>query len=115
MHVKELEKIQFIFLGVYLYSVVLLALQWRHSEHDGVSNHQSINCLLNRLFRRRSKKTSKLRVTGLCGEDPPVTGGFLDKGPVTREIFPCDNVIMENGNFLQNTYNSPKVAHQSGI
>ena len=35
-----------------------------------------IDCLLNRLFRRRSKKTSKLRVTGLCEGNPPVTGGF---------------------------------------
>ena len=32
----------------------------------GVSNHQAHDCLLNRLFRRISKKTSKLRVTGLC-------------------------------------------------
>ena len=41
-------------------------LRWRHNGCDGVSNHQPHNCLLNRLFRRRSKKTSKLRVTGLC-------------------------------------------------
>ena len=33
-------------------------------------------CLLNRLFRRRSKKTSKLRVTGLCAGNSPVTGEF---------------------------------------
>ena len=33
-------------------------------------------CLLNRLFRRRSKKTSKLRVTGLCAGNLPVTGEF---------------------------------------
>ena len=43
-------------------------LQWRHNERDGGSNQQSQHCLLNRLFRRRSKKTSKLSVTGLCGE-----------------------------------------------
>ena len=49
-------------------------LQWRHNERDGVSNHQPHQCLLNRLFRRRSKKTSKLRVTGLCGGNSPVTG-----------------------------------------
>ena len=42
------------------------ALRWRHNERDSVSNHQPHDCLLNRLFRRRSKKTSKLRVTGLC-------------------------------------------------
>ena len=31
-------------------------LHWRHNDH--VSNHQPHGCLLNRLFRRRSKKTS---------------------------------------------------------
>ena len=46
-------------------------LQWRHNERDGVSNHQPDDCLLNRLFKRRSKKISKLRVTDLCeGEFP---------------------------------------------
>ena len=45
------------------------SLLWRHNGHDGVSNHQPHDCLLNRLFRRRSKKTSKLRVTGLCAGD----------------------------------------------
>ena len=53
-------------------------LQWRHNDHDGVSNHQPHGCLLNRLFRRRSKKTSKLRVTGLCvGNSPDRTKGQL--------------------------------------
>ena len=52
------------------------ALQWRHNERGGVSNHKRLDYLLNRLFRRRSKKTSKLRVTGLCEGNPPVTGGF---------------------------------------
>ena len=41
-------------------------LQWRHNGRVCVSNHQPHDCLLNCLFRRRSKKTSKLRVTGLC-------------------------------------------------
>ena len=51
-------------------------LQWRHNGHNGVSNHRRIDCLLNRLFRRRSKKTSKLRVTGLCEGNSPVIGEF---------------------------------------
>ena len=51
-------------------------LQWRHNERDGVSNLQPHDCLLNRLFGRRSKKTSKLRVTGLCARNSPVTGKF---------------------------------------
>ena len=52
------------------------SLQLRHNEPDGVSNHQPRDCLLNRLFRRRSKKTSKLRVTGLCAGNSPATGEF---------------------------------------
>ena len=39
------------------------SLRWCHNERDGVSNHRHIECLLNRLFRQRSKKTSKLCVT----------------------------------------------------
>ena len=54
-----------------------VTLRWRHNERDGVSNHQPHVCLLNRSIRRRSKKTSKLRVTGLCEGNPPVTGEFL--------------------------------------
>ena len=51
-------------------------LRWRHNELDGVSEHQPHDCLLNLLFRRRSKKTSKLRVTGLCAGKSPWTGEF---------------------------------------
>ena len=53
-----------------------LALRWRHNERDNVSNHQPHDCLLNRLIRPRSKKTSKLRVTGLCAGNSPGTGEF---------------------------------------
>ena len=53
-----------------------MALQWCHDECDGVSNHRRLDCLLSRLFKRRSKKTSKLPVTGLCEGNSPVTGEF---------------------------------------
>ena len=55
---------------------IMVSLQWHHNEHDSVSNHQPHDFLLNRLFRRRSKKTSKLRVTGLCEGNSPVTSEF---------------------------------------
>ena len=54
-----------------------VALWWRHNGRDGVSNHQPHDCLLNCLFRRRSNKTSKLRVTGLCVGNSQGTGEFL--------------------------------------
>ena len=75
---------------------IFVALQWRHNERDGVSNHQPRDCLLNRLFRYRSKKTPKLRVTGLCEKNSPVTGDFPTQKPVTRKMFPCDDVIMND-------------------
>ena len=53
-----------------------ITLEWRHNGRDGVSNHQLDDCLLNLLSRRRSKKTSKFRVTGLCVGNSPVTGEF---------------------------------------
>ena len=70
------------------------ALHWRHNDHDGVPNHQTHGCLLNRLFRRRSNKTSKLRVTGLCVGNSPVPVNSPQKGPVTWKMFPFDDVII---------------------
>ena len=52
------------------------ALRWRRNEHDGISNHQPLDCLVNCLFRRKSKKTSKLRVTSFCVRNSLVTGEF---------------------------------------
>ena len=60
-------------------------LQWRQNERDGVSNHQPHDCLLNRLFRHRSKKTSKPRVTGLCAGDSSMTGKFPAQKASTAE------------------------------
>ena len=58
------------------FSLSMTSLRWRHNGHDGVSNHQPHHCLLNRLFGCTSKKTSKLRVTGLCAGNSPGTGEF---------------------------------------
>ena len=51
-------------------------LQWRHYGRDLVSNHRRLDCLLNRLLRRRWQKTLKLHVTALCGGNSPVTAEF---------------------------------------
>ena len=67
-----------------------IPLRWRHNGYDSVSNHQPHDCLLNRLFRHRSKKISRLRVTGICAG----TVNSPHKWPVTRKMFPFDDVIM---------------------
>ena len=70
------------------------SLQWRHNGHEGVSNQQTNTCILIRLFRRRAKKKSKLRVTGLCAVNSPVNSPHTR--PVTLKMFPFDDVIMYN-------------------
>ena len=75
---------------IYIYEndgMYFVALQWRHNERDGVANHRRLHCLLNCWFRCRSKKTSKLPVTGLCAGNSPVTGGFLTKGQKRGKCF----------------------------
>ena len=74
---------------------LITALHWCHNWRDSVSNLQPHDCLLNRLFRRRSKKTSKLRVTGLLGNSPG-TGEFPEQMASDEENFPFDDVIMES-------------------
>ena len=71
-----------------------ISFQWRHNGHGIVSNHQPHDCLPNRLFRRTSKKTLKLRVTGLCAANSPGTVNSPHKWPVTRKMLPFDDVIM---------------------
>ena len=68
-----------------LFSVASSPLLWRHNEHNGVSNHQHYVYLLNCPFRRRSKKISKLRVTGVCAVNSYVTSEFPTKMASTAE------------------------------
>ena len=81
--------------GIYNRCILgIVKLQWLHNEHDGVSDQQPHDCLRNRLFGRRSKKISKLRVTGLCVGNSPVTRNSPHKWPVTRKMFPFNDVII---------------------
>ena len=57
-------------------SIHYSSLQWRHNGRYGVLYHQPHDCLLNRLFRCRSTKNSKLCVTGFCVGNSLVTGEF---------------------------------------
>ena len=59
------------------YVLFIRLLQWRYNERHSVSNHQHLDWLLSRLFRRTAKKIPKPRFTGLCEGNPPVIGGSL--------------------------------------
>ena len=86
----------FLYTRTHIFHKIYTSLQWRHNERDGFSNHRRLYCLLNRLSRRRSRKTSNFRVIGLCEGNPPVTGGCPHKGSVTRKMFPFDGVVMHS-------------------
>ena len=45
-------------------------------DYELTKDTQPHDCWFNRSFRHRSKKTSKLRVTGLCAGNLPETGEF---------------------------------------
>ena len=69
------------------YSDVIISVM--ASQITGVSSVCSTVC-----SGHWSKKTSKLRVTGHCKGNPPVTSGFPHKGPIERKMFPFDDLII---------------------
>ena len=69
------------------------SLQWRHKEHDGVSNPLRLDCLLKHLFRCTSKYQSAAWLAFVRGIHRwPVESPH--KGPVTQTIFPFNDVIV---------------------
>ena len=81
---------------------LLWSLQWRPNDHDGISNHQP-ECLISRLLRRRSKKTSKkTSLAFVRGIHRCLVN--LHKGPVMRKMFPFDEFIMVHLRFIATNY-----------
>ena len=54
----------------------IFALQWRHNERDGVSNHLTI-VYSTVYLGANQRKHKKIRITGLCAGNSPMTGEFL--------------------------------------
>ena len=85
---------------------MLSTLQWRNNGYSGILNHQPHDWLFNCSFRRRSKKTSKPRVTGLCA------GNSQHKWPGTQKMFPFDDIIMS---FWFGNHTWPKFVHRMWV
>ena len=78
-----------------LFQSLQCSLQWRHNERDGIWNHLSHACLLNRLLKVQIKEkhqssTSLAFVRGI--HRGPVNSPH--KGPVTWNMLPFDDAIM---------------------
>ena len=75
-----------------------ISLQWRHSEHNGVSNHQPHDCLLNRLFKAQIKENIKApRHWPLWGESTGDRWIPCIKCQLRRKF---DDVIMDSGHMF---------------
>ena len=69
-----------------------ITLQWRHNEHDCISNHRHLNCLTQPFVQARIRANIKaLRHWPLWGE---FTGHRSHRGPVMWRTFPFDDVII---------------------
>ena len=75
-------------------SVPSPTIEWRQNERNCAWNHRRLYCLLRSLFRRRSKKISKLRVTGFVRRIHQWPVNSPPNGPVTRKMFPFDDVMI---------------------
>ena len=70
-------------------------LQWHHNGRDGVSDHQPHDCLLKRLFRRRSKKHQSSASLAFVWGIHRWPMNSPHKGSVTRKMFPFNYVILK--------------------
>ena len=76
--------------------------RWQNHYSEVIMNAMaslitSLTIVYSNVYSGRSMKTSKLHVTGLCAGNSPVTGEFPAQRPVTRKMFPFDDVIMMRG------------------
>ena len=76
-----------------LTEIELVPLRWRHNERDGVSNHQPHDCLLRRSGADQIKHQSSASLAFVRGINR-WTVNSLHKWPVTRKMFPFDDVNM---------------------
>ena len=89
----------------------LVSLQWRHNGRDGVSDHQPYDCSLNCIFKEQIKENFQSSASLASVREIhrwPVNSPR--KGPVTRKMFPFDDVIM----WMENIFGSPNTRHLPG-
>ena len=64
----------------------IYTLQWRHNERDSVLIHRRLDSFLNRLFRRRSKKTVPRHWAFFDGDSPAAGGLPLQKASDAENV-----------------------------
>ena len=89
--------------------------EWRHNVRDGVSNHQPHECLLNSFIQGADQRKYQ-RFASLAfvrGIHPwPVISPH--KGPITRKMFPYDDIIMTGISVLKAVILCPLCSNAPG-
>ena len=80
----------------FIWSLSLSLITNSHTHYSDIiiSNHQLHDCLLNRLFRRRSKKHQSSALLAFVRGIHRWPVNSPHKGPVTLKLFPFDDIIM---------------------
>ena len=89
--------------AVVSYNKTRETLRWRHNEHDSVSNRQPHDCLLNLYSSADQSKHQSSASLAFVWEIHRGPVNFPHKWPVTRKMFPFDDVIMPYAKFLAHT------------
>ena len=63
-------------------------------ERHGVSYHRQLGCLFKHI-KANIKETPKLRTTGLCEGNPPMTGRFSSQRASDMKAFSCHDVMFD--------------------
>ena len=94
-HAVQLQLLLFIFKKqLFLFWGLFAPLRWRHHERDGVSNHQRPKvCTTVCTGSDQSKHQSSASLAFVRGIHRWLVNS-PHKGPVTRKMFPFDDVIM---------------------
>ena len=87
---------------------ITITLQWRHNDRHGFPNHRRLRCLLNCWYRPRLEKTSNPVSLAFLGGIHRWPVNSPHKRPVTRKMFPFDDVIMTKQKHSNSAYVSSR-------
>ena len=94
---SSLPNWQQVYLGLDISATLVMtkinySLQWRHNGHDGVSNHRRLDCLRTFCSGADQRKHRSSASLGFEREIHRWPVNSPHKGPVTRKMFPFDDV-----------------------
>ena len=101
--------------------VCTITFMTSHERHC-VSDDRQLDCFFSRLFRLRTKQTSKLRyILVLCEVNPPITGGFPSQRTSSKPLTTHTTPIKKNrddrrqSSSLMGVFSTPVCAIKSPV